>query len=106
MDNKDTWAVVKFIIAGTGFKRKDARKILAEIPEENYSQLFLKAYSWDRKMAHEASAALAEVVGTDTMKTLQQATILAQTPAGGDDSDGEEAPAPTPRKAASRKSRR
>jgi hypothetical protein len=43
MDAKDTWPVVKFLIAATGFKRRDARKLLEEIPEENYSRLFVMA---------------------------------------------------------------
>lgn len=107
MDQKDTWAVVKFIIAGTGFKRRDARKILAEIPEDKFSKLFLKAYSWDREMAHKASAALAEVVGEDTMETLKSATIMAQSPAGGSEDDEEEVhAAPPARSKAPRKPRR
>jgi hypothetical protein len=63
MDAKDTWPVVKFLIAATGFKRRDARKLLEEIPEENYSRLFVMARAWDRDQAAKASEQLQSLVG-------------------------------------------
>lgn len=87
MDAKDTWPVVKFIIAATGFKRRDARKLLEEIPTEHYSRLFLEARAWDRETSNKAGAVLAQMLGGDDLKTLRDATMKARIPAGADDGD-------------------
>lgn len=101
MDAKDTWPVVKFLIAATGFKRRDARQLLEEIPEASYSRLFVMARAWDRDQAAKASEHLTQLVGTDNLPTLLKATKLAQQPSTGDSDDE-----PEPPKSRSRKPRR
>lgn len=63
MDPKDTWPVVKFIIAATGLKREDARQYLDEIPKEKYPQLYLTCRKWERDTDQQASALFSELVG-------------------------------------------
>lgn len=87
MDTKDTWPVVKFIIAATGFKRRDARKLLGEISTDHYSRLYLEARKWDQEALQKASASLSGLLGDDTLRTLRDATKLAQVPSGGDAGD-------------------
>lgn len=103
MDAKDTWPVVKFLIAATGFKRRDARKMLEEIPEEHYSRLFVVARAWDRDQAAKASDQLSTLLGDSQVPTLMDATRLAQSPSGTDADDEEDTPAP---KKSSKKSRK
>lgn len=90
MDAKDTWPVVKFLIAATGFKRRDARKLLEEIPEESYSQLFVRARAWDRDQAAKASDMFSSIVGEANIPTLLDAARMARTPAAGKGADGSE----------------
>jgi hypothetical protein len=97
MDAKDTWPVVKFLIAATGFKRRDARKLLEEIPEEKYSRLFIMARAWDRDQAAKASEQLQSLVGETSLPTLLAATRHARNPStadvGEDDEPEEREPA-------------
>ena len=98
MDAKDTWPVVKFLIAATGFKRKDARKLLEEIPEGNYSRLFVMARAWDRDQSAKASESLQQLVGDENLPTLLHATKLAQQPSTGESEDEPERTRPTIKK--------
>jgi hypothetical protein len=103
MNAKETWPVVKFIIAATGFKRQDARKMLEEIPDDRYSRLFLMARAWDREQSQAASKALEELLGNDSLKILHDATKQARKPSteqGGDDDEEDDKPARKARKKA------
>lgn len=103
MDPKDTWPVVKFLIAATGFKRRDARKMLEEIPPHCHGDLFLRARRWERDTAAKASEDLSTVLGGEAnLATLAEATRRAmvashkqETGSVSDDEDGDE---PAPRK--------
>lgn len=97
LDPKSTWPVVKFLIAATGFRRKEARALLQEIPREKYSDLFIRAMAWDRDASGMASKTLETILGGERVKSLELATAQAQLPSTayeGDDEDDE----PTPRK--------
>lgn len=74
MDPKDTWPVVKFIVAATGFKRRDSRKLLEELPKERYAELFLRARRWEQETASRAAAEWAEVAGGTKLPTLVEAS--------------------------------
>ncbi len=101
MDAKDTWPVVKFLIAATGLKRRDARRMLTEVSRERWSQLFIQARAWDRDQAAIASKALAGLLGDEQLATLVEATRRAAD--GSNDSDAEYDAEPAPRKKATRK---
>lgn len=95
MDPKDTWPVVKFLIAATGFKRRDARKMLEEIPPECHGDLFLRARRWDRDVAAKAGEELSIVLGSHSnIATLSEATRRAMTASHLQDTDDDEPPAP------------
>lgn len=89
MDAKDVWVVTKFIVSATGLKRRDARKLLDEIPGEHYSQLFLMARGWERDAASRASQKLEDLLGNQSLDTLKQATQLSKTPSGPGGEDAE-----------------
>jgi hypothetical protein len=82
MDAKDTWPVVKFLVAATGLKTRDARKMLGEMPSDRFSQLFIQARAWDRNSSAQASTALHELLGSQQLSTLVDATRHAQLPSG------------------------
>lgn len=82
MDAKDTWVVVKFLIEATGLKRKDARRLLQEVPRDKYSQLFINARAWDRDASGQASKALITILGDEQLATLVEATHKARYAAG------------------------
>ena len=92
MDAKDTWPVVKFLIAGTGLKRRDVRQMLEEIPEEKYSKLFVRARNWDRDQAARASAMLSEIIGEENLPTLLAATQMARTPVAAEEASPKRRP--------------
>lgn len=100
MDPKDTWPVVKFLVAATGLKRRDARKMLEEIPKACHGDLFLRARRWDRDVASKASEELTVVLGDKAnLPTLIEATRRAMTAAHLQDTDEHEEDAtPRPRK--------
>jgi hypothetical protein len=96
MDPKDTWPVVKFLIAATGFKRRDARSLLGEIPRECHADLFLRARRWDRDSSARAGEELTAILGGRNLATLAEATKRAMMAShiqeqefGGDDSEDE-----------------
>jgi hypothetical protein len=92
MDAKDVWVVAKFLVAATGLKRRDARRMLDEIPPDRYSRLFLMARGWERDSSQQASRQLEDLLGNDTLGILREATQLAKTPSGPgvpDDDDDE-----------------
>lgn len=93
MNAKDTWPVVKFIVAATGFNRQDARTLLEQLPKECHSQLYLRARAWDRDSSAKATEGLEAIVGTTKLGMLAEATQGAITPSHkwGDD-EGEPAP--------------
>lgn len=98
MDPKDTWPVVKFLIAATGFKRRDARKMLEEIPKSCHGDLFLRARRWDRDVAAKAGEELSQILGGHSnLATLAEATRRAMTASHVQDTDAED-DEPTPRK--------
>jgi hypothetical protein len=65
MDPKDTWPVVKFIVAAVGLKRDDARQYLDEIPAEKYPQLYLACRKWERDTEKMAADLFTEIIGSD-----------------------------------------
>lgn len=112
MDPKDTWPVVKFLIAATGFKRRDARKMLEEIPPACHGDLFLRARRWERDTSARASEDLSVVLGGGSnLATLAEATRRAMVASHkqdtGDvlDDEGEEIEPRAPRNKRTRKSR-
>ena len=97
LDPKSTWPVVKFLIAATGFRRKEARTLLNEIPRDKYAELFIKAMAWDRDTDGQASRALEQILGGMNVHTLQAATNQARLPSTAQEEDDDDAE-PTPRK--------
>lgn len=95
MDPKSTWPVVKFLIAATGFRRREARTLLDEIPKDKYSELFIKAMAWDRDQASTASRTLEELLAGKRVSSLEKATERARKPSTAEDEDDTEE---TPRK--------
>ena len=90
MDHKDVWVVTKFIVSATGLKRRDARKILDEIPGDRLSRLFLMARGWERDASQQASRQLETLLGNDSLATLTEAAELSKIPSGpGTDEDDE-----------------
>ena len=77
---KETWPVIRFIVAGTGLGPKLAREMLAGIEEAHYSQLFLGARKWDQETNARASELLTEIVSSHSLETLVSATRRAQYP--------------------------
>lgn len=94
LDPKSTWPVVKFLIAATGFRRREARVLLNEIPKEKYADLFMKALAWDRETDGQASRTLEQLLGGQNVHTLEAATNQARMPSTAQEEDEpEEAPA-------------
>jgi hypothetical protein len=99
IDPKATWPVVKFLIAATGFRRREARALLDEIPREQYSKLFIEAMAWDRDTSGQASKTFRDILGSHPIEALDRVTERAQRPST-DDGDDEE---PEPAKPVARK---
>lgn len=78
LDPKSTWPVVKFLIAATGFRRKEARALLEQIPHEKYADLFLRAMTWDRDTDGAASRGLEQLLTGAQVGLLAHATTQAQ----------------------------
>lgn len=108
MDAKDTWPVIKFLVSATGLKKRDARKMLQEIPEDRYGQLFIQSRAWDREMLLDASKRLGIILGEANVATLVEATKLAQVPSTeqGQQDDDEDEDAPRRRKPPARARKR
>lgn len=99
MDAKDTWPVVKFIIAATGLKRREARQAIEKIPQAKYSDLYLCARAWDRDAGMKATEQLREILGGDNLNVLAEATRRAMIASHmqehgpvGDDDDSDDEP--------------
>ena len=100
MDPKSTWPVVKFLIASTGFRRREARMLLEQISSEKYSRLFIEATAWDRDAERRASETLRALLGDDRVPALEDATAHASKPSTAEDEETEE---PAPRRKKSRR---
>ena len=100
LDPKSTWPVVKFLIAATGFRRKEARTLLNEIPRDKYAELFIKAMAWDRDTDGQASRALEQILGGMNVHTLQAATNQARLPSTAQEEEEDDAPVPAPKRTA------
>lgn len=101
MDAKDTWPVVKFIIAATGLRRREARQAIEKIPVERYSDLYLCARAWDRDAGMKATEQLRQILGGENLAVLAEATRRSMTAShlqgaagddGGDDDEEEKKP--------------
>lgn len=81
MDAKDTWPVVKFIMAATELKAQDARQFLEEIPSEKYAMLYLLCRKWDREANQRALEIMTQELGHEIQsETLRIAVERSKTP--------------------------
>ena len=81
-DKRETWPVVEFIMAATGFRTKEAREFLDQVPRERYSRLFIEAKAWERDAKSRASTSLSAIIGDVSIAMFEAATEFSRHPGG------------------------
>lgn len=72
--NPNEWIVVKFVIAATGLKRREAREFIRTIPPSLQPQLLMLARAWDMERQYKASSGLSQLMeGVDVQDVLRTA---------------------------------
>jgi hypothetical protein len=73
--------IVKYVVAATGLRQREAWELLQQVSEDHYTRILLAARRWDRTVPQgaerpveqEATNQLTEIVGTQRLARLMAA---------------------------------
>jgi hypothetical protein len=74
MEPKHLYPVVEFIVAATGLGPKAARKLLGDVPEDRYGQIFMATNMWKAETRSKAAQEFQRVLGDVPLNMLIEAT--------------------------------